>query len=595
MADLPAKADDAPERALAPHRDAEAAVEAARSMLASAVFERQVPIALLTKLASDESVPVRERRRCAEVLARLQLKLIETVAQITGAKEQRLKQMGIDAAAGDVHMTQVNNRIEIVREGAVTGATSRSHRSSPRTTDVPSRIYLSAPMAHQIDVLRDPARSKVLACGRRWGKTKTGELACVEGHGPREGGHRGALDGGNIWWVAPSYPIANMIWRSLKTSLKDGWETKNENDRRIVLPGGGSISVKSADNPDSLRGDGLDGCVLDEAAFMKKDAWAACIRPALSDKRGWAMFLTTPNGLNWFHDIWQDVPNRKGWKRWQRPTSDNPLIDDDELDAARREVGPYLFSQEYEAQFLTAGGGLFKVDWFEHRFDPVGEDHYLLEGGPTIHRDNLIRFATVDLATSTKTTADYTVVATFGKAPDGRLLLLDVDRARREGPDLVPAMKRAAARWRSRVVYIERTGFQLAIVQQARAAGVPVRELLPDKDKVARALPVTAALEGGRLLLPRTAPWLDEFVSEMLGFPEAPHDDQVDAVSYGVEAAKDIRRPSFLSLSKSLDHPDPDDPDWDETPGYLDLPRGALARRRQWQQIMGDLHLRGAG
>ena len=103
------------------------------------------------------------------------------------------------------------------------------------------RIYLSEPMPHQLDVLRHPARNKVLACGRRWGKTKTGELACVEGQGPRKGGHRGALDGGTIWWVAPTFPIASMIWRSLKSSLRDGWVEKNENEPRIVMPGGGSI------------------------------------------------------------------------------------------------------------------------------------------------------------------------------------------------------------------------------------------------------------------------------------------------------------------------------------------------------------------
>jgi hypothetical protein len=270
-----------------------------------------------------------------------------------------------------------------------------------------ARIYLAQPMDHQIEVLRHPARNKVLACGRRWGKTKTGELACVEGHGPRHGGHKGAIDGGNIWWVAPSYGIASMIWRSLKRSLKDGWISKNENERRIVLPGGGCISVKSADNPDSLRGDGLDGCVLDESAFMKREAWAACIRPALSDKRGWSMHLTTPRGLNWFYDLWQDVPERENWERWQRPSSDNPLMTPEEMEAARREVGPYLFAQEYEAQFISPGGGFFQEAWFDHRYDIVGEKHYRLEDGLTLHFDSLRRFATVDLATSIRETADY--------------------------------------------------------------------------------------------------------------------------------------------------------------------------------------------
>lgn len=403
------------------------------------------------------------------------------------------------------------------------------------------KVYLSEPMPHQLEVLRHPARGKVVVCGRRWGKTRTGQLACVEGHGPRHGGFKGALDGGNVWWVAPTFPIASMIWRDLKSSLRDGWGEKNENERRIVMPGGGSITVKSADNPDSLRGDGLDGAVLDEAAFMSHEAWAACIRPALSDRQGWVMFLTTPNGLNWFHELFQDVPNREGWARWQRPSSDNPIMTEKELASARRDVGAHLFAQEYEAQFLSAGGGvLFKASYWDLRYDRVGEHHVALPGGPTLPLHALRRFAAVDLATSLRTTADYTVIASAGQAPDGRLVLLEVDRARREGPDLVPAIQRAVSRLGLSAVYVERSGFQLAIVQEARRAGVPVRELATKGDKVARALPCTAAFEGGRLLLPRTAPWVDGFTSEFLAFPDGAHDDQVDAVSYCVAAAREL-------------------------------------------------------
>jgi predicted phage terminase large subunit-like protein len=440
------------------------------------------------------------------------------------------------------------------------------------------RIRLSQPMPHQIEILRDPARNKVLACGRRWGKTKGGEIACIEGHGPKPGGHRGALDGGNIWWVAPTFPIASMIWRSLKRALRDAWVEKNENERRIVLPGGGSIAVKSADNPDSLRGDGLDGCVLDEAAFMHKDAWAACIRPALSDRRGWAMFLTTPNGLNWFHELWMDVPNREGWARWQRPTSDNPLVLAEEIEAARRDVGPFLFAQEYEAQFLTASGGFFKAPWLEHRYDRVGEHHYQLEDGTTLHRDQLRRFCAADLATSTKTTADFTVLATVGVAPDGTMLLLDIDRARREGPDLVPAFQAVVDRWRLPVLFVERAGFQLSIIQAARRAGIPVREISADRDKVARALPLTAALEGSRLLLPRTAPWLDALIAELLAFPNGRHDDQVDAIAHAYAAAQihagGMGPPDLDSVHRADRR---DDPAWDTRPGPFGLPSGVLA------------------
>lgn len=423
------------------------------------------------------------------------------------------------------------------------------------------QIYLSEPMPHQLEVLRDPARNKVVVCGRRWGKTKTGELACVEGHGPRQGGFRGALDGGNVWWIAPTFPIASQIWRALKSSLRDGWCEKNENERRILMPGGGSITVKSADNPDSLRGDGLDGAVLDEAAFMSHEAWAACIRPALADKQGWAMFLTTPQGLNWFYELWMDIPHRPGWRGWQRPSSDNPIITPNELQGARREMGEHRFAQEFEAQFLSPGGGHFKALWWEPRYDWRGEKHVALPDGKVFHVENLTTYATVDLAASVKTTADYSVVMVFGRAPDGRVVVLDVDRARREGPDLVPAMRRAVTKWDLSSVWVERVGFQLAIVQEAQRAGVPVRELETKGDKVARSLPATAAFEGGRLLLPRTAPWLDALVSELLSFPNGQHDDQVDCVSYGVAAAGSVGRRSLV-----LDYADSDARDDDYEP-----------------------------
>ncbi len=77
----------------------------------------------------------------------------------------------------------------------------------------------------------------------------------------------------------------------------------SESERLIVLPGGGEFQVKSADNPDSLRGAGLDGVVVDEAAYVKEEAWTEALRPALSDRRGWAMFISSPNGYNWFHTL----------------------------------------------------------------------------------------------------------------------------------------------------------------------------------------------------------------------------------------------------------------------------------------------------
>ncbi len=412
------------------------------------------------------------------------------------------------------------------------------------------KILLPEPLPHQLDVLCHPARLKVVVCGRRWGKSLAGLIACVEGHGPPESGFRGALEGADIWWIAPTFPQGLLIWRDLKKALQGAWAEKREKEMRIVLPGGGSITVKSADDPDALRGVGLDGVVLDEAAFMKEEAWINGIRPALADRQGWALFLTTPCGMNWIADLFQTAENSEGWARWQRPTSENPIIPKEELVAARRDMGELQFAQEHLAQFVTAGAGLFKPEWFEHRYERLPENHYRLPDGEVVARDRLSRFGVVDLAVSTKTTADYTVIGAFGVTRNRQMLIFEIDRARREGPDIVPAVRRMMTRHKLPVIWVEKTGFQLSLVQQARREGLPVRELTPDKDKVARAMPATAALEGGNVLLPQSAPWVRDFVDEVLSFPVGQHDDQVDVLSYAVESMNSARW-SLLSCATS--------------------------------------------
>ena len=382
----------------------------------------------------------------------------------------------------------------------------------------------------------------------------SGSLPAWRATAPPGTGYPGALEGAAIWWVAPSFPIATQIWGDLKHALRGAWTEKHEKQWRIELPGGGSVTVKSADNPDALRGVGLDGVVLDEAAFMAEAAWINGIRPALADRQGWAIFLTTPNGMNWFHGLFDAAGDKPGWVRWQRPTGDNPRIPPEELVAARRDMGELTFRQEHLAEFVIAGAGLFKPDWMEHRYDALDSNRYRLDDGTIVMRDGLSRFAVADLAVSTRTTADYTVIGVFGITPDKRLLVLDIDRGRREGPDIVPAMQDALDRWNAKTLWIEKAGFQLALIQEARRHGLPVREIQPDRDKVSRAMPATAALEGGRVLLPRAASWLGDFRSELLSFPEGAHDDQVDVLSYAVEVLNDLheRRPRITILRGGL-------------------------------------------
>jgi hypothetical protein len=213
-------------------------------------------------------------------------------------------------------------------------------------------------------VLLDPARFKVVVCGRRWGKTALGLIATVGGHGPCRGALPGAAAGARVWWVAPSHTVASEIWRDLKAATRGAWAHKDEVERRVELPGGGSVTVRSAVDPETLVAVGLDGLVIDEAAKVRAVAWDM-LRPALTDRKGWCIFIGTPKGFNWIYDKFQYAGKAPGWARWQRPSSDNPLMTADELVAARADA-PLLYGQEYEARFEQPEGAEWPPECFEH-------------------------------------------------------------------------------------------------------------------------------------------------------------------------------------------------------------------------------------
>lgn len=151
-------------------------------------------------------------------------------------------------------------------------------------------------------------------------------------------------------------------WRLIKRlTAQIPSSIKNEQERLVILPNGGEIQVRSADNPDSLRGEGLDFLVMDECAFIKESAWTEALRPALSDRKGGALFISTPKGMNWFWRLWlRGERGEGGWRSWQMPTGSNPFIDADEIAEAKGHLPERVFAQEYLAQFLEDAGGVFR-------------------------------------------------------------------------------------------------------------------------------------------------------------------------------------------------------------------------------------------
>lgn len=202
-------------------------------------------------------------------------------------------------------------------------------------------------------VAQSAARFQVLACGRRWGKTHYGAMLAIEA----------ALHVGRAWWVAPTYGMAQVGWRLLKRLADQVPGTRHwETSKLIVFGNGGTVQVRSADQPDTLRGEGLDFVVLDEAAYMDERAWREALRPALADRLGRALFISTPNGRNWFWQLYERGrdPAYPDWRSWRLPTADNPAIAESEIEAAQRSLPSAVFRQEFLAEFLDSGQGVFR-------------------------------------------------------------------------------------------------------------------------------------------------------------------------------------------------------------------------------------------
>jgi hypothetical protein len=193
-------------------------------------------------------------------------------------------------------------------------------------------------------------RFSVLVAHRRMGKT-----VCVVNHLIAAALTCARRDG-YYAYVAPQRNQAKDIaWTYLKkfTASIPG-RTVNETELAIALPNGARIRIYGADNPDALRGIYLDGVVMDEVAQMKPEVWGEVVRPALSDRKGFAVFIGTPKGMNLFHELYQRSLVTPGWygRIWR--VDQTGVIPEEELVAARAELSDAQYRQEFLCDFSAS-------------------------------------------------------------------------------------------------------------------------------------------------------------------------------------------------------------------------------------------------
>lgn len=217
--------------------------------------------------------------------------------------------------------------------------------------DIKVRLY--APHQGQMPIHQSKARFRVVTCGRRWGKTLLGcnelaKFACE---------HNKKL----LAWVAPTYRQTKIAYRLIKAALQPIIAHSSDSELLIELVNGSRMMFCSSDNYDALRGFGIHFLVLDECPWIHEKAWTEVLRPTLSDTRGYALFLGTPKGRNFFYTLYQRGidPAYPDWESFTAPTSTNPYIPKDEIEAAKAELPEMVYQQEYLAVFLNESAGVF--------------------------------------------------------------------------------------------------------------------------------------------------------------------------------------------------------------------------------------------
>lgn len=233
---------------------------------------------------------------------------------------------------------------------------------TPNNIVIPYRPY-----SYQLDFHRDDARFKVIAGGRRVGKT----ASCIQE------AIKHCLEKSNqlVFWVAPNYRLAKEVgfdeFLNYLDVLQPAIAFIHTTQLKVTFTNGSKLYFKGSDDPDTLRGRGLTLVIMDEAAFCKSSAWFQILRPALSDKQGKAVLISTPNGFNWFKNIFD---NKDTWKQYHWPTRMNPLISPEELDDVRSQISEVDYRQEYLAEFVTKAGRVYDEFNGENIIGPISPD-----------------------------------------------------------------------------------------------------------------------------------------------------------------------------------------------------------------------------
>jgi predicted phage terminase large subunit-like protein len=380
----------------------------------------------------------------------------------------------------------------------------------------------------QLEIFNDSHRFKVVAAGRRFGKSRLAAWTLIiEALKSKEK---------DVFYVAPTYQQArDILWSLLKEIGHEVIASAHENTSVLTLINGRKIYLKGSDRPDTLRGVGLAYVVIDEYADMKPQVFEQILRPALADVQGGALFIGTPKGRNHFYELFKFAETGKEpqWASFHYTSYDNPLLPESEIEAAKSSMSSFAFRQEFMASFEAASRDLFKEEWIRLEEEEPDDGRYFIAV-------DLAGFINVDRESGNKNKKlDETAIAVVKVHEDG-WWVADILHGRWDIKETCEQIMRAVMKYEPVAVGIEKGSLKNAALPY-------LNDLMRRHNHYFRIDDVTHgnqkktdrivwALQGrfehGKVTL-NYGEWNNEFIDQLVNFPNSQlHDDLVDALAY---------------------------------------------------------------